>query len=566
MTGQVNMTKFKSLAKPFLIFLVLIAIAFPVFKNILRPGYFPMHDDIQAMRVMELDKCVKDGQIPCRWVPDMGYGYGYPQFNYYGPLPYYIMEVFHLGGLGYLASVKAGLVLISIVSVIGMFLLGKSLWGTAGGFVSSIIYAYAPYRALDFYVRGDISELAALAIFPFIFWSIYEIVRGNKKHILWLAVSVGALLSSHNISTLLFSPIAVAWAVFVIFSNKKDVLPKIKERVLWLTTSGVWGLALGAFFIIPAWFEKSYVHVDTILLGYFNYLAHFVSVSQLLTSTYWNYGSSSAGPWDELFLGVGLLHWIIPLLSLVLLYILRKNKEFKIVLFMVTIGWIALFLTHEKSSFIWNHVPLFAYLQFPWRFIIIATFVFSVATGSLSALFTGTKRLLTLSIIIFIMSMFFYSSYFKPQKWIDITDAQKFSGDSWTLQQTISIFDYLPIYAKHPPGARAPEHPIFISGQGVVLQERKGTNWQDFEISVSEPFAKVQLPLFYFPSWKVIEASRELTIDYNNELGLITVELSNGRHYLKARLTNTPIRNVSNVLTVLGLFVIPFGIWKLWKK
>ena len=67
-----------------------------------------MHDDMQGMRVNEMVKCFKDFQIPCRWVPSIGYNYGYPQFNYYGPLSYYVMSFFNLLGVGVFDSVKIG--------------------------------------------------------------------------------------------------------------------------------------------------------------------------------------------------------------------------------------------------------------------------------------------------------------------------------------------------------------------------------------------------------------------------------------------------------------------------
>ncbi|MGB6881820.1 MAG: hypothetical protein WBD86_00765, partial [Microgenomates group bacterium] len=54
---------------------------------IFQSGYFNMHDDLQMMRQLEMEKCFKDFQIPCRWVPDMGYGFGFPLFNFYPPLP-----------------------------------------------------------------------------------------------------------------------------------------------------------------------------------------------------------------------------------------------------------------------------------------------------------------------------------------------------------------------------------------------------------------------------------------------------------------------------------------------
>ncbi|MGI5826538.1 MAG: hypothetical protein ACOX50_03945, partial [Patescibacteria group bacterium] len=148
--------------KTLIYFLLVVALSFFSFKSLLRPGYFPMHDDMQAMRVLQMDKCLKDGQIPCRWVPDMGYGYGYPQFLYYSPLPYYVMEGFHLAGLSVLDSVKAGFALSFVLSGLAMLVLGRSLWGELGGLVCAIFYVYAPYRASDAYSRGAVGEFWAL--------------------------------------------------------------------------------------------------------------------------------------------------------------------------------------------------------------------------------------------------------------------------------------------------------------------------------------------------------------------------------------------------------------------
>src|SRR3989344_4076831 len=138
----------KIIFSPLVIVLILVI---PTFIALVRSGYFPMHDDISAMRLLEMDKCVKDGQIPCRWVPDMGFGYGYPQFNYYSPLPYYVMEIIHLTGFSYLDSVKAFFVIVVVAAIIGMFYLGKAFWGAKGGVLSALFYGYAPYLAQDLY-------------------------------------------------------------------------------------------------------------------------------------------------------------------------------------------------------------------------------------------------------------------------------------------------------------------------------------------------------------------------------------------------------------------------------
>lgn len=87
--------------------------------------YFSHHDDVQVIRLYEMTQCLKDYQIPCRWVPDLGGGFGYPLFNYYAPLPYYFGSVIYLITGQLIFSTKVMFALPFIFSFIFMYLLGK---------------------------------------------------------------------------------------------------------------------------------------------------------------------------------------------------------------------------------------------------------------------------------------------------------------------------------------------------------------------------------------------------------------------------------------------------------
>ncbi len=53
--------KFKFLLKyPSLILIILVI---PAFITLVRPGFFPMHDDLQAFRIHQMHECFKDLQI-----------------------------------------------------------------------------------------------------------------------------------------------------------------------------------------------------------------------------------------------------------------------------------------------------------------------------------------------------------------------------------------------------------------------------------------------------------------------------------------------------------------------
>src|SRR3989344_7137682 len=131
-------------------------------RTLLPPGYFNMHDDLQMMRQLEMEKCFLDLQIPCRWVSDMGYGFGFPLFNYYPPLPYLIGQGIRLFGFSFVNTIKILFSLSFLVSGVTMYFLAKEFFGRFGGVVSSIFYIWAHYHAVDIYVRGAMNEAWAL--------------------------------------------------------------------------------------------------------------------------------------------------------------------------------------------------------------------------------------------------------------------------------------------------------------------------------------------------------------------------------------------------------------------
>lgn len=518
--------------------LLVLLLVVPALGALLKPGYFPMHDDIQGMRVLQMVKCLADFQIPCRWVPDMGYGYGYPQFNYYSPLPYYLMSVLVFLGIGILDSVKLGFAASIVFSGLAMYSLGSYLWGKKGGVASALFYTYAPYRAVDIYVRGAMGEAWGFVFMPLI---ILFSLRGS---VLPLSLVVAGLLLAHNVTSLMFIPFYV---LFMLFYGKPKFSYLKKVLACW-----AWGGAMAAFFVLPAFLEKEYVHINSILSGYFNYLAHFVGIKQIFFSTFWGYGVSGLGDLDGMALHVGLLQWTVPVFVLLVLLYLGKFRTAKTVAVFVALAIAALFLMHPKSSFVWSNIGLLHYIQFPWRFLAIAVVFFSLAAGAISKLFARKAFL----IIIFAVVLLLNGYYFRLEEQLLISDEEKFSGESWVKQQTISILDYLPKAASHPPTSPALDTPEILGTKGRVFGER-GSNWQKWNVNFDEP-GRLRLQIIDFPEWRVTVDGREVQADSNNELGLLAVDVSAGEHIVEANLKDTPLRTFSNFISlfaVLGIVV-----------
>jgi len=541
----------------------LILLSLPVFWRLLIPGHLPIHDDLQVGRLYQMDLCWRDGQIPCRWVPDMGYGYGYPLFNYYPPLPYYLGEIFHLLGFSFINSVKILFILALFFSGFFAYLLGKELWGKYGGWVVSAFYLYAPYHAVDVYVRGAMNEFWGLVFFPALFWAVYQLIKKeNKVFVFWLAFFLGLIFLSHNLMAFFIIPALGLWALFLIWYLKKRL-----KIIGWLIAGGLWGLCLSAFFTLPVFFEQKFVHVETMFIGYFNYLAHFADIYQLFFSRFWGYGASVWGPQDGMSFAIGQLQWLAGFTALLIFawfWLRKKQKEVWLVTFLFVFFLGTAFLTHQRSSFLWSAIPVLAKMQFPWRFVGLSTFFVTLLSGSFFLLIKNPKKAFPLSLFLILAVIVLNFNFFRPEKILKITDEQKlFSAQGWYKLQTDTIFDYLPIYASKPPGSSAPEKPYFVKSEGGQIKNfQKGTDWQKFEVDLPLE-SLIQLPLYDFPVWQVLVNGQPVSINHQNELGLVTIKLREGHYQIEAKLKDTPIRIIGNYLSLAGwLGVLLYLVWK----
>src|SRR3989344_1714438 len=530
--------------------LLLLLLLLPAITPLIQKGYFSMHDDLQSMRQYQLDKCFADWQIPCRWTPDLGYGYGYPIFNYYPPLPYLIGQPFRALGFQYIDVVKIIGILGFGITALNMYLLGREFWGRGGGLISSVFYTYAPYHSVDFYVRGAINEFWAMAFYPLIFWTTYKLIASQKpKWISFASLSIAALMLSHNPMLMIFAPVLILWCLFwlIKFRSVKSI---VYLTIRNLSLSALWSLGLAAFFTLPVLFETKFVSVWTLTSGYFNYLAHFLDVRQIFLNINWGYGSSELGPNDSMSFALGFLHWIIPIL--ILLFIFSKKfinrKSLIIILALITLG--ALFMSHSKSTPIWLALKPLEFLQFPWRFLPLAVFTASFLSG---AIMMATNKKIFVPLIISLL-IFMNGNYFRPREWYpSMTDAQKFSGKSWQLLVTSGIFDYLPIYAPAPPADPVGADLNISQGLGTFIRIIKTSNLQKYSLDITSPQSLVELQTYYFPGWRYwIDGAEVKNYNLDPLLGRPQLSLPTGRHEIVAKFTNTPIRTLGNTLSLIS--------------
>lgn len=554
--------------------ILLIILIIPTFKFFLKPGlYWNMHDDMQIVRQLEFEKCLKDGQIPCRWTPDLGFGYGYPLFNFYPPLPYLVGQIFRTLNFTYIASIKLTAIVLIISSALAMYLLANTITGHFGGLLASLFYTYAPYHAVNIYVRGAMNEIWSALFFPLIFYFSKKLLTNhlNTSYLFLLSLSWTGLLLSHNPMALTFTLFFAPWCLYWYWPYliKKDFKPIIK-----LLFSGLFSLALSAFFTLPVLFESKLVQIESMFQNYYHYSGHFLNFRQLFLSNFWGDGPSVWMDPDGMSFAVGTLHWLLPLLmAIYFIYQSIKTKSLKkyfLILMLIAMAFVATFMTHERSSFIWTILTPIQKIQFPWRFLNHSIFLFSLSLAFLPKILNKIYP----KIIYFILPVLSLAvillnyKYFFPVSYVPTTDEQEFSGLAWTNQITSGIYDYLPKTASTAAKSKAADIIDRVEPESTeyqLLAWQKGTDWWLFNLQNETP-AKFTLASLYFPNFKLYDNQQELSYEVEPELGRITINLDPGYHQIYLKFYNTPIRIFSNYLSLFAwIFVLIFFVSKIWK-
>lgn len=550
---KLNMGKNKNILGLTVVLLLSLVVCF----NLFRPGYFSMHDDLQVMRLYQMEKCFQDGQIPCRWVPDMGAGFGFPLFNFYSPLPYYLGMFLRLLGLSFIGIAKILFGLSLVLSGIFVYHLASEFFGRLSGVVAAAVYLLAPYRAVDIYVRGALAESWALVFFPLIFWSIYLFIKRQSDHwYLWAIFSLTGLFLSHNIMSLVFLPVVIAWALFWLVLEKKLRL-SVKTAFIVIFAFG-----LSSFFVLPSFFEKSLVNVNWLISDYFDYRQHFVSLRQLFISRFWGYGPSCLGPNDGMSLQIGWVQWmgaVVAGLLAFLSFFKKKTKDKNIsVLLLIFVVWgFFVFMTHAKSVFIWEFTPLLSFAQFPWRLLGLVIFFSSFLVAGLVS-FLKLRWKIYFSFLIILILLVLNIGYFHPETYYPkMTDKEILSGESLKTQSMAAILDYLPKTVKSIPQELAPASPLVYRGNALITEYQKRSNFWRFTFeSLDDRETKVLVPVFSFPSWTVLVDQKATSYQISDPEGLILLSIPAGKHTIVGWFENTPVRSAGNAITLITLSVL----------
>lgn len=543
---------FKKIA-PFFIILIL---SIPAIWPLLQHGYFPMHDDTQPTRIYEMYHALRDGQFPVRWVDDLGYGYGYPIFNFYSPLPYYIGAAGMYLGLDVIAATK-------LMFGIGIFLSGLSMcwllsvWrGRNAGILAALLYIYFPYHATQLFVRGAAGELWAYALLP-LAPSVMLLKKTTPLHLVISGIGIAGVILSHNITGfILVGLLAVYLSVQVLLI----IINKSRETALYFVfVALIIGLMLSAWFWIPAIAEMHYTRAYTLVEGTNNFRDHFVYPDQLWNSA-WGYAGSAPGRLDGMSFEIGKFHLLLGFLGIgCMWYVSKKSKtqnKSHVAWWLVGGLGISIFMMLPQSQFVWELLPPLEFVQYPWRFLVFVGFFIAVVSITIFDLFK--KKLHRILLLVFATGIVIALNlkYFRP-RYLSPHDPAQYTNEQKAIWDISKISDeYLP--RDFPiPSKREETRQSKVSNSSDIIIEASEYRSHFAKITVSSPAGgEMIFNQANFPGWHASINDKKTIVETN--AGKIAVVVPPGTHLVSFYFTDTAIRRLANFVSILGVGIVVF--------
>ncbi len=557
------------------LFVVLAACLLAIWPFISRPGLPQQTDaELHIYRTAELAHLLRAGAVYPRWAPDFYFGYGYPIFNYYAPLVYYLAAgLTFLPVVNVVLAVKLVFVLGLVVSGWGMYAFVRDRWGVRPGVLAAVSYLFAPYVLyIDPHARGVLAEFFSFALFPWVLWAFDRLAAGGGRWRVSLAAGLlAALICTHNLMALVFVALLAGWIGW------QWLVVRRRPGVLLLAFA--LGVGLAAFFWLPVTWERGAVQLGNVVGegGHYDFRNHFLNLSELLGSTL-RLDLGATEPAYRFNLGVA--QWVLGLAgAAVLLWRTARRRPEGLFFVLASAGLTLLVL--PLSQPIWEHVPMMAYLQFPWRLLgplaACLAVLAGVAFAELDALWApGGRRvdaalgLMLLVVLLLALPLTYPPTWpadFGPTDPAGIVQAE-LSG-RWL--GTTSTADYVPADVAVVP--RASEQLLAAyraggpvdrvnratvpAGAQVELVSERPLAWT-YQIDSPDYFV-FRLFHFYFPGWTARLDGEPVLIRPADPDGFMTVEVPAGRHGLEIAFRDTPARTAGwavSAAALLGCLVV----------
>jgi hypothetical protein len=537
-------------------------------------------------RLLESDYLIRHGLLFSRWSPHLGYGYGFPMFNFYPRLLYYLAEPLLLAGMGASQALQIVIGLAVAAGAVGAYRWVAGRLGPGPGVVASAAFIFSPYVIYTLLGRSGFPEILALACMPWGLWGLHRYAdRRGLAYGVVVALVVAGLMLTHLPSALLFLATLLVYAMVLGLTSDHTQGVALRTRgvaILRLSWPIALGLALAAFFWIPALVESNLVQIERLLeLGDPSTGKGLVPLWRAFSGRILPEAGGAAGGSPHLSgLAAGL-----GLVGVASGWAALRSRRLKLeVLLAAVVALLAVFMLTRASRWLWRAVPMLRLVHFPVRLLGVASlwlaFLVGAAAAALLALLpvgegasvagtaTTAMRVATGGVVALLSLALALPAFgprgrseHAPRPPQDLAQALAFERDAQTMG-FLAASEYLPVAVRElPPAESGPAVGQARLDEGTLPEDARLVAAEydllNYAVVVDSPVPfQAVINTFDYPGWRAQIDGQTVPITPADPYGLISLSVPAGQHRIEVRFGSTPLRSAAAALSLVGAVMI----------
>ncbi|NET42221.1 6-pyruvoyl-tetrahydropterin synthase-related protein [Okeania sp. SIO2B3] len=504
-----------------------------------------------------------------RWLADTNYGYGSPDFVFYPPGVYYIGSLIKLTGIDIQKTVALLFLLASLLAGFSCYVYGRNKWGKKVALLAALAYMTSPYVVLNIYQRAALPETFAVALFPLGLF-LTDQAFGKPKWRIGLALFFTVLSLTHAPSLLLYT---IFWFLYVIC-----FLLKYSWKAIVMTIgSGMVGLGIASFYLLPAVLEKNLVNVNSM-----RKVAGGFQGNLIWTPVSWANGFMR-NQITDIFTYQLLI--IIVLIIIIFFCCRQEPKKMKeAILWLIFLGTLSFLMTYPSVK-IWQSSRTLQMVQFPWRLMGMFSFgvvaMLAIAINRVLNSKSQLKLILSLILAVIFLANAGYSynlsrtlsgfnnpgnlqkAALNPKyKSEDFFNVIKLALDEKEISKLQGRVEYLLLT---PEGVAAKplldQPPVsIVQGKGLIEVDQWSSYNRIFSVSATED-TNLKIGTFYYPAWRLYVNNLPYPMIVSND-GTIELKLNPGDYTVRLFYSWTYPFLVGMITSIISIIIL--GIY--WYK
>jgi 6-pyruvoyl-tetrahydropterin synthase related domain len=481
----------------------------------------------------------KQGIVYPRWAALAHFAYGEPRFVFYPPASWTLGALLSAifpwtlapGVYIWIALAAAG---------VSMFLLARRRLDRRDAIFAAVLYAVNPYHLVIVYWRSAFAELLASCLVPLLLLYVLKATDEGRRTVFsrsimplalvlaaaWLMNAPAAVMIHYSLALLL---------VFFAWRRRSPLLLYVGAAAVAL------GALLSAFYLLPAIYEQRWINI-----------AQAVSEGSRPADNF--LFTHTADPDHDKFNHV--ISWV-AVLEMVTIFaaawMTKQWRETQRELWNALLGWAVAcsVLLWPVSEVSWKVLPKMEFMQFPWRWLLCLTMIFSIFVTLGMRRWWWRGVVCAVSLLVIVMAW----HRIQPPWWDNAADLREMRDNMDDRAGYEGTDEYTPLGAD-PASVDKNTRDVTVPGpaHAAIRVSHWGAESKTFTAEMSAP-DQLALRFFRYPAWQA-EVNGRVVETASTETGQMLVPVGAGTNRVQLTFVRTWDRVVGGWISVLTLMSI----------